>query len=277
MPTGWTLTDSSGAAGWAGLDAATRQVAGLLSGPGASFSAGRESVLAGKTLKSEMGQHESAVKSWARREGFLTTAGLGSWAGLLVLASIGLAGILVFNPIGGMRGFALAPGFFGLGAIEVLGIGASTKRTAAGRDLWSRVGGFRRILSTPSAVERFDFSGRQDLYTAYLPVGGRLRLRSDEWADEVPRRDGRRAAHAGLFRSPTSAATVATRPRPDRRLLQPPSTPPSPPTRPPRAPRAAAAAGSPAAAAAAAAGVARGEPVPDNDSTSTMALPDRGA
>lgn len=181
--TGWTLTDSSGAAGWAGLDAATRQVAGLLSGPGASFSAGRESVSAGKTLKSEMGQHESAVKSWARREGFLTTAGLGSWAGLLVLASIGLAGLLVFNPIGGLRGYALVPGFFGLGAIEVMGVGASTKRTAAGRDLWSRIGGFRRILSTPSAVERFDFSGRQELYTAYLPWAVAFGC-AQEWADK---------------------------------------------------------------------------------------------
>lgn len=166
---GWTLTDSNGAAGWAGLDAATRQVAGLLSGPGASFRAGRESVSAGKTLQSELAQHETAVKAWARREGYLTKAGLGSWAALLVLGAIALAGFLIFTPVDGMRGYALVPGLFALGGIEVFAVGASTKRTTTGRDLWSRIGGFRRILSTPSAVDRFDFSGRQELYTAYLP------------------------------------------------------------------------------------------------------------
>ena len=59
--------------------------------------------------------------------------------------------------------------------------GAGTKRTPAGRDLWSRVGGFRRILSTPSAQDRFDFAGRKDLYTAYLPWAVAFDC-ADEWA-----------------------------------------------------------------------------------------------
>src|SRR6185503_515632 len=49
------------------------------------------------------------------------------------------------------------------------GAGVGTRRTEAGRDLWSRAGGFHRMLATDSAETRFDFSAREDLYTAYVP------------------------------------------------------------------------------------------------------------
>ena len=42
-------------------------------------------------------------------------------------------------------------------------------RTPAGRQLWSQVGGFHRMLATDSAESRFDFAARKDLYTAYIP------------------------------------------------------------------------------------------------------------
>ncbi|MEZ5097099.1 MAG: DUF2207 domain-containing protein [Nocardioides sp.] len=64
---------------------------------------------------------------------------------------------------------ALVPGLFAIGAVELILPGAATRRTAAGRDLWSRIGGFRWVLSTPSGVQRFEFSGRKSLHTAYLP------------------------------------------------------------------------------------------------------------
>ncbi|MGV0802298.1 DUF2207 domain-containing protein, partial [Mycolicibacterium elephantis] len=47
--------------------------------------------------------------------------------------------------------------------------GVGTRRTAAGRELWSRAGGFHRLLATDSAESRFDFAARRDLYTAYIP------------------------------------------------------------------------------------------------------------
>jgi uncharacterized membrane protein len=59
--------------------------------------------------------------------------------------------------------------------------GSGTKRTRQGRELWSRAGGFKRILSTPSAEDRFDFSGRQELYTAYIPWAVAFGC-ADEWA-----------------------------------------------------------------------------------------------
>ncbi|HEY4419117.1 MAG TPA: hypothetical protein VGN22_06360, partial [Pseudonocardia sp.] len=69
----------------------------------------------------------------------------------------------------GMSITGLVPGAFALAASPLLAPGAATRRTAKGRELWSRLGGFERMLSTPSSKERFDFSGRQDLYTAYIP------------------------------------------------------------------------------------------------------------
>ena len=47
--------------------------------------------------------------------------------------------------------------------------GVGTRRTEAGRELWSQAGGFHRMLATDSAETRFDFSARKDLYTAYVP------------------------------------------------------------------------------------------------------------
>ena len=56
---------------------------------------------------------------------------------------------------------------------RVLADGVGTRRTAAGRQLWSQAGGFHRLLSTDSAESRFDFGARKDLYTRLRPVRGR--------------------------------------------------------------------------------------------------------
>ena len=69
----------------------------------------------------------------------------------------------------------------------------------AGRDLWSRIGGFHRVLSTPSSKERFDFSGRQELYTAYIPWAVALDC-ADEWAAKYRTEMGTRAAGPALLR-----------------------------------------------------------------------------
>ncbi|HQR28691.1 MAG TPA: DUF2207 domain-containing protein, partial [Nocardioides sp.] len=165
----WRITDKAGPAGWAGVDEVTAEVAGLLSGPHTSFLASRHDVEAGKRLKQEISSLQSHTHAWARRQGLMVSSGIGCLGGLLVVGAAILAGIVCFtNPLK-MSVLALVPGLFALGALEVLVPGASTKRTAAGRELWSRIGGFHRILSTPSSVQRFEFSGRQELYTAYLP------------------------------------------------------------------------------------------------------------
>ena len=75
--------------------------------------------------------------------------------------------------------------------------GVGTRRTAAGRELWSQAGGFHRMLATDSAETRFDFAARKDLYTAYVPfavAAGAAAL----WAKKYQTRHGNGCAATGL-------------------------------------------------------------------------------
>ena len=165
---GWTITDTGQAASWQQLDPVSAYAAQVLGVPGGSFTADT-SVKAGKKLKSALSKFDDSVRGWARQNNLMTAAGLGSFGGILVILAILLTLFLaIINPLG-LSVLALVPGLFAVFAIELLRPGSSTKRTAAGRDLWSRIGGFRRILATPSSEDRFDFSGRKELYTAYIP------------------------------------------------------------------------------------------------------------
>ncbi len=165
---GWTITDTGQAASWQQLDPVSAYAAQVLGVPGGSFTADA-SVKAGKKLKSALSSFDDAVKGWARQNGLMTAAGMGSLGGIIVILAILLTLFLGFiNPLD-ISVLALIPGLFAIGAFELLRPGSSTKRTAAGRELWSRIGGFRRVLATPSGEERFDFSGRKELYTAYIP------------------------------------------------------------------------------------------------------------
>lgn len=177
----WTISDKGGAEGWAGLDPVTTGVAHLLGGPGTTFVASPKDVEAGKRLKTEMGSFEENTKTWASTSGLMVNSGFGGSGGLVVGAALlATIAICIWNPLH-MTYIALIPGaFFILGA-GLARPGAGTKRTKAGRDLWSKSGGFKRILSTPSAQDRFDFSGRQELYTAYVPWAVAFGC-ADEWA-----------------------------------------------------------------------------------------------
>ena len=59
--------------------------------------------------------------------------------------------------------------------------GVRTKRTEVGRDVWSRVGGFDRFLSTESSESRFEAAEHLDWYPRYLPWAVALGS-ADAWA-----------------------------------------------------------------------------------------------
>ncbi|GAA4379031.1 DUF2207 domain-containing protein [Nocardioides caricicola] len=178
---GWTITDKNGAAGWAGLDTVTAGTAHILGGPGSSFSARPNDVTGGKRLKDEISDFESSTRSWAVSEGLMEHSGLGSKGTLVIIGSFILVPVIAFwNPLN-MSAIALIPGLFAVFGAGMARTSASTRRTRAGRDVWSKAGGFRRILATPSAEARFDFSGRQELYTAYIPWAVAFGC-ADEWA-----------------------------------------------------------------------------------------------
>ncbi|GAA1165334.1 DUF2207 domain-containing protein [Nocardioides aquiterrae] len=179
----WTITDKNGSEGWAGLDPVTSGVAHLLGGPGASFRASPKDVEAGKRLKAEMERFEESTRSWARSSGLMVASGLGNRGALVIGASaLAVLAIAWWNPLD-MTLLGLVPGLFAVFGAGLAATGAGTRRTRAGRDLWSRSGGFRRILSTPSAEDRFDFAARKDLYTAYVPWAVAFGC-ADEWAEK---------------------------------------------------------------------------------------------
>ena len=165
---GWTIQRHGDPRVEADLDDVTRQVIGVAR-RGGSFTFTRKSVEAGKRLKRETDEFEAAVRQWGRDSGTVVRAGLGGFGGVLVLLAAGLAVVaVVVNPFG-MSAWALLPGGLAVGAAPLLVPGSGTRRTSLGRRLWSEVGGFERVLSTPSSKQRFDFGGRHDLYTAYVP------------------------------------------------------------------------------------------------------------
>lgn len=59
--------------------------------------------------------------------------------------------------------------------------GVRTVRTAEGRDLWSRTGGFARFLTTESSESRFDAAAHLDWYPRYLAWAVALGV-GEEWA-----------------------------------------------------------------------------------------------
>jgi uncharacterized membrane protein YgcG len=174
---GWTLQDRGG---WDRVDQVSAGLAALTGGSG-TFTATTGGVEAGRRLKEQLSQFEDDTAAWARAQGLVVRGPLGGLGGLLVLATFGAAVAIGVTALFGMSLLALVPGFFAIGAVGLLMPGAGTLRTRTGRDLWSRIGGFRRVLSTPSSKERFDFSGRQELYTAYLPWAVAFGV-ADEWA-----------------------------------------------------------------------------------------------
>ncbi|QIG44467.1 DUF2207 domain-containing protein [Nocardioides anomalus] len=194
----WTIKDKAGPQGWAGLDPVSTDIAHILGGPGTAFTASKKDVAAGKRLKSELDRFEKSVEVWGRSSGTMVSNGLGGTGGLLVLA--GFAAVLVaaiWNPVN-MTMVGLIPGGFAVGGTSLMATGSSTTRTRTGRDLWSRVGGFRRMLATPSSKQRFDFSGRKELYTAYIPWAVALDC-ADEWAQKYRIEVGEEPPVPGYF------------------------------------------------------------------------------
>ncbi|MET0998670.1 MAG: DUF2207 domain-containing protein [Marmoricola sp.] len=180
---GWTIKDSGDAATWDRLDPVTAYAGTLLGIRGGGSFKADSSVRAGKKLKTALSSFSSGTRDWARQNKLMTTAGIGSGGGILVVLAFALTLFLaLFNPLH-ISVLALIPGLFALFASELLAPGSGTKRTAAGRELWSRIGGFRRVLATPSSEQRFDFSGRKELYTAYIPWAVAFGV-ADQWAEK---------------------------------------------------------------------------------------------
>lgn len=166
----WTIRGTAEKAAWADVDPVSVAVASALGvmGPGRAFEASG-TASAGKKLNTAKIDMAAAAKKWAFGDGLMVKRRAELWLRLanfvaLVLAVCGFFRLLFPITLWGLP-FAV---FFVLTAAGWRS-GVGSRRTAAGRQLWSQIGGFHRMLATDSAESRFDFAARKDLYTAYIP------------------------------------------------------------------------------------------------------------
>lgn len=114
-------------------------------------------------------------RSWAGVLGrFLVQASIAAVIGAAVLW-LGWARRVPWPLLLGVAAFAL------VGAGLAVDRSVLTTHSAAGRDLWSRVGGFARFLSTESSESRFDAAAHADWYPRYLGWATALGV-ADAWA-----------------------------------------------------------------------------------------------
>lgn len=130
-----------------------------------------KSVTAGKAINEAQTTLNSQVRVDSKP--YLDNSPVGCFGTLLAWAMIIVFGFLVVRVAGGARVNWLLYIPFAAAAFALADLlfdqAAWTVRNTAGRDMWSRVGGFARFLTTDSAETRFDFAKRQDLYPRYLP------------------------------------------------------------------------------------------------------------
>lgn len=177
----WTITGVGTPEQWAAVDPVSRKVGEALEVIFAGdVLRANGSVKAGEKLSAATRALPSSCSSWARSQGLVSPA-VGERAGRIaviaavVLAIAGYSGAVTLTMWGlPFAGFATA-------GIGLLNTGVGTRRTPAGRQLWSQAGGFERLLSTPSSADRFDFSARKELFTAYIPYAVAFGC-ADRWA-----------------------------------------------------------------------------------------------
>ena len=166
----WNIRGKAEPGAWADVDPVSVAVGSALKvmKPGTEFQA-KHTVKSGQKLNKAKTDLAVAVSKWAYDNGLMVKRKKELW----VRTANAISFILMFFGI--FRwGFpvtmcALPFAAFFLFSAGSWADGVGSRRTPAGRELWSRVGGFHRMLATDSAETRFDFSARKDLYTAYVP------------------------------------------------------------------------------------------------------------
>lgn len=143
---------------------------------------GTSKVSTGKQIQASERSLLAAPRKVALQRAWMTEVHGAGRAGALAILSLVVAFAVAMFGFG-MSALCLIPFAYAVPALGVIHTGASTRRTETGRRLWSEAGGFKRMLSTPSSEERFDFSARKDLYTAYIPWAVAFGV-ADAWAEK---------------------------------------------------------------------------------------------
>ncbi|WP_459980877.1 DUF2207 family protein [Nocardioides sp. AN3] len=165
------------------VDVVTERAYGRLLETASPFRVSPTSVAAGRVLHAALTGVRREARAWGVQSGAMSRTGVaGGCAALLGLSVLLVAACVVLTPFG-MSMLGLLPGMLLVGACSAAAAGAGTRHTRRGRQLWARVGGFKRLLQAPSSRLRFGFSGREELYTAYVPWAVAFGC-SKEWAQK---------------------------------------------------------------------------------------------
>jgi uncharacterized membrane protein YgcG len=186
----WLVENKAGADAWAKVDDVTRHVGASLGvdTPNGRFDADG-SVSAGQSLKAVQTSLSSVTDTWATAAGVQSPSSGETLGRLLVIgAALAAAGLTFFVQTASSL-WVIPFAAFTVGGAGLLAPGVGRRRTLLGRDVWSRAGGFERLLSTDSAKERFDFSGKQELYTAFIPFAVAFDC-ADAWARKYEQSTG---------------------------------------------------------------------------------------
>ena len=189
-PRSWTAvaTDRLTPEAFAAADPVSQAVlTGLsLSIPGSEFTASN-SRAKGIVLDQTRTAIKHAVVKWADDAGLVRLSAVGLLGRVLwILAVIAIPFMLTGWTA--PTGATIIPLAFAVTGYPLMKMGKLRRRTRAGRDLWSRAGGFQRMLSTPSSELRFDFSARKEFFLPYLPYAvafGVAKQWSEKYHDEV--------------------------------------------------------------------------------------------
>lgn len=178
----WTVTGLKPAPEWQQLDELSQSIGRALGVTTEhSHFAVDGSVTAGQRLSSLSTSLPRAARDWAIGQGLLTRTPGVPFARMILVLAFAVAVLCAWLQPFGIGLLTLVPAAFVVGGVGLVRPPATTHRTDAGRDVWSRAGGFRRMLATDSAEARFDFSARKELYTAYIPYAVAFGV-ADRWA-----------------------------------------------------------------------------------------------
>ncbi|KUH90330.1 DUF2207 domain-containing protein [Mycobacterium sp. IS-1556] len=193
----WRVRGIAERSAWLDVDPVGVAVGSALKvmGPGTEFEA-KKTVKSGQKLTKAKTDMAKAVEKWAFDNKLLAKRKKELWVRTANAIAFLFMLFGVFRWVFPTTMWALPFAAFFLLSVRSWSAGVGTRRTETGRELWSRAGGFHRLLTTDSAEARFDFGARKDLYSAYVPFAVA-------------------AGAAALWAKKYEAATGAPAPQPD--------------------------------------------------------------
>ena len=193
----WTVTSKMTPDRLAALDPAAGAVVSALGlgQAGAVFAADR-SVSAGSRLSTATTALSTSVSVWGVTSQTIKHSPFEKLGRIAVLAAMVCAAVAMILLPATVMGLPFAA--FAVGGAGLFVSGVGTRRTRLGREVWSRAGGFERLLSTPSNLDRLDFSADKELFTSFIPYAIAFDC-ADAWAAKYRHATGQEPPEPSWF------------------------------------------------------------------------------